>query len=86
MAINLRYSREHELKADRVGLKCMARAGYDPRVAVKFWERMQALSQGSPPELLSTHPPEGKRLDQLRDEMPAALELWRASGGGPVSP
>lgn len=79
---NLRYSREQELEADRIGLEYMAMAGYDPREALQFWRRMQALAKGSPAEFLSTHPAEGHRLAQIQERMPAALDLWKASGGG----
>lgn len=53
----LKFSRDQELEADQLGLIFMAIAGYDPREAPSFWERMQAASSGgAPPEFLSTHP------------------------------
>src|SRR5690349_1957354 len=53
----LAYSRQQESEADKLGLVFMAMAGYDPRVAPAFWQRMAQQSQGgAPPEFLSTHP------------------------------
>ena len=41
IGVLLPYSRMHENEADRLGLIYMAQAGYDPRVAISFWERME---------------------------------------------
>jgi predicted Zn-dependent protease len=74
----LPFSRSHELEADRIGLIYMAKAGYDPRAAVTFWQRMDKLSEGGqPPEFLSTHPSHGRRIQQLREHMPEALKVYR---------
>lgn len=79
----LPYSREDELEADREGLMTMAAAGYDPREAVEFWRRMAANSQGAPPELLSTHPSDARRIEQMEALLPEALEVYqRATGAG----
>jgi predicted Zn-dependent protease len=64
----LPYSRKHELEADAVGVDLMRKAGYDPRAAVKFWERRIAeADQRQPPEFLSTHPADRIRLARLRE-------------------
>ena len=64
----LPYSRRHELEADRLGVDLMRKAGFDPLGAVRFWERMIARQgrQGAPPETLSTHPADERRLAALR--------------------
>lgn len=64
----LPYSRKHELEADRVGIELMRKAGLDPSAAVRFWERMSSRpdAQGQPPEVISTHPADGRRLEELR--------------------
>ena len=78
----LPFSREHESEADSTGLRYMARAGYDPREAVTFWQRMSAQAgKGSPPQFLSTHPANATRIERLKAELPAALEIYRAAGG-----
>ncbi|NOX53341.1 MAG: M48 family metallopeptidase, partial [Planctomycetes bacterium] len=73
----LPYSRKHEAEADAIGLKLMARAGYDPTEAVRFWERFAAAAAGPrPPEFLSTHPSDERRAEALRRLLPEALELY----------
>lgn len=74
----LAYSRTHETEADKMGLIFMAMAGYDPREAPKFWERMSASSGGgAPPELLSTHPSDATRIRDLEAFMPEALKYYK---------
>ena len=65
----LPFSRNHELEADRLGIEYMARAGYDPNAAVEFWRRMTAATQrqGRPPEWMSTHPSDERRIAQLEE-------------------
>ncbi|MCK0204603.1 M48 family metallopeptidase [Ornithobacterium rhinotracheale] len=83
----LAYSRQAELEADRIGLTLMAMAGYDPREAPKFWERMEAQTRNGrrPPEFLSTHPNPGRRIEQLKAELPKALQLYNQATGKQVS-
>lgn len=70
----LPYSRFHESEADEIGLIYAARAGYDPRAAITFWEKMEAeKSGGSIPEFLSTHPSGTSRMARLKRIMPHAL-------------
>lgn len=74
----LAYSRKHETEADKMGLIFMAMAGYDPREAPKFWERMSAGSGGgAPPELLSTHPSDVRRISDLNAYMDEALKYYK---------
>ncbi len=75
----LAYSRRHESEADRMGLIFMAMAGYDPREAPKFWQRMSDASQGQarPPELLSTHPSDQTRMQDLEKYMSEALKYYK---------
>ena len=76
VAVLLPYSRQHESEADRIGLLLMAKAGYDPRQAVPFWERMAAQSGGQPPEFLSTHPSHATRIEDIRSHMPEAVAIY----------
>ena len=75
----LAYSRKHESEADQMGLIFMAMAGYDPREAPKFWQRMSDASggQGKPPELLSTHPSDQTRMQDLEKYMSEALKYYK---------
>ena len=75
----LKFSRTHESEADKIGLIFMAIAGYDPREAPKFWERMSSGTAGSqkPPEWLSTHPSDETRIKDLNAAMPEALKYYK---------
>jgi predicted Zn-dependent protease len=76
----LPYSRLHESEADRIGLTLMARAGYDPREAIPFWQRMsQQEGKSSPPEFLSTHPAPGTRIADIKKYIPEALPYFEKS-------
>ncbi|MDZ4370262.1 MAG: M48 family metallopeptidase, partial [Phenylobacterium sp.] len=63
----LPYSRKHELEADAVGVDLMRKAGLDPAAAIRFWQRMAARNDGGPkpPEVISTHPADNRRLEAL---------------------
>jgi predicted Zn-dependent protease len=74
----LPFSRKHESEADHLGLIFMAMAGYDPKVAVPFWERMAQGSGGEkPPEIMSTHPSDETRIANLNKLMPEAMKYYR---------
>ena len=78
----LPFGRDHESEADAIGLRYMAQAGYDPREAVAFWQRMgQASSGQAQAEFLSTHPSHETRVNRLKQMMPEALILFQQAGG-----
>ena len=78
----LPFGRDHESEADAVGLRYMARAGYDPREALAFWQRMGRVGGGkNPPEFTSTPPSHETRIKRLTDMMPEALKLYQQAGG-----
>lgn len=74
---SLAFSRDHETEADKMGLIFMAMAGYDPRQAPLFWERMSAGGGQAPPEFLSTHPSHETRVKDLNDYMSEALKYYK---------
>lgn len=79
LGIALPYSRYHEREADLVGLRYMARAGYDPREAVELWKRMQAASNAAAPEFLSTHPNPAARIQYLEESLAEVMAIYEAS-------
>ncbi|MEQ9289225.1 MAG: M48 family metallopeptidase [Cyclobacteriaceae bacterium] len=77
----LNFSRQHESEADKLGLIFMSIAGYDPREAPKFWERMSAGGGEQPPEFMSTHPSHETRISDLNAQIPNALKYYEANKG-----
>ena len=75
----LKYSRNQESEADRLGLIFMAMAGYNPEKAVDFWQRMSASKngEGAPPEFLSTHPSDATRIEEIKKALPEALKYYK---------
>jgi Zn-dependent protease with chaperone function len=82
IGVALPFSRSQESEADHIGLILMAKAGYDPRVAIDLWERMEKKESGrsAPPEFLSTHPGYETRVQQIRSFLPEALSYYRPTG------
>ena len=81
VGILLPFSRAQESEADMLGMDLMARAGFDPRQAVALWQNMaRAASAGDkPPELLSTHPADSTRIQQLQARLPRDLPVYQAA-------
>lgn len=84
IALALPFSRKHELEADHIGLMLMAKAGYDPREAPKFWKRMMDAGGGAPPEFLSTHPDHERRVEELELLVPDAMVYYQQAIGKQV--
>ncbi len=90
VGVSLPFGRKQESEADYIGLKLMAQAGYDPREAVPFWERMSGCprqmidkvcfrSQHTIPEFLSTHPSDLARINQIEAWLPEAMKYYHAT-------
>jgi predicted Zn-dependent protease len=78
LGAKLPFSRSEESEADHIGLVYMARAGYDPRLAVPFWQRMMRASKGhEPPEFLSDHPSDAHRIERIRGWLPEAERAYQ---------
>ncbi len=75
----LKFSRNQELEADRMGLAFMAMAGYNPSSATGFWQRMAQASAGSakPPVFLSTHPTDNDRIAKIQAALPEAMKYYK---------
>jgi len=76
VSFELPNSREHETEADRIGVELAARAGYDPRAAIVLWQKMAKVSNGAPPQWLSTHPSNETRQQDLRDYAARVMPLY----------
>jgi Putative Zn-dependent protease, contains TPR repeats len=78
VGVLLPNSRNQEYEADHYGLIFAAMAGYNPREAVPFWTRMMNASQGNkPPEFLSSHPTDEKRIQKIQSYMNEALKYYK---------
>jgi predicted Zn-dependent protease len=97
VGIALPNSRDQETEADYIGLQLMAKAGFDPREAVPFWERMSGCprkmigkfcfrSQNAVPEFLSTHPSDVTRINQIEAWIPQAMKFYHPESPAPASP
>ena len=73
----LPFSRKHESEADYMGLVFMTMAGYNPDVAVNFWKKMSAGSNGKVPEIMSTHPSDATRIADIKRALPAIKAKYR---------
>ena len=89
VGVSLPHSRRQESEADYIGLRLMAKAGYDPREAVGFWERMSGCpkqmigrfcfrSNAAVPEFLSTHPSDVTRIKQIEAWIPDAMRYYHS--------
>jgi predicted Zn-dependent protease len=77
VGVILPYSRTHESEADRIGLILMAKAGFDPREAIPFWERMNQTGGSRPPEFLSTHPAPETRIKEIKSHISEAMRYYK---------
>ena len=73
----LAFGRNQESEADKLGMVFMAMAGYHPKEAIPFWERMKAGSGGGgTPEFLSTHPGHDTRIKRIQEWLPNAESYY----------
>ena len=75
--MNLKYSRDNESEADYMGLIFAAMAGYDPNVAISFWQRMAAGGGSGTPAFLSSHPSDEKRIADIQKHLPEAMQYYK---------
>ncbi|MFN3704354.1 M48 family metalloprotease [Thermomonas sp.] len=89
----INYTRDNEAEADRIGIRTLARAGYDPEAMADFFQTLQSVvrmnqgdERGAVPGYLQTHPLTLARISEARER---AAKLEPALGGtaspGPTS-
>lgn len=86
VGVLLPFSRTQESEADLLGLDLMSRAGFDPRQAVLLWQNMQKAGGNKPAELLSDHPSDANRIQQIQARVPQDLPIYqqaRSAGRAP---
>lgn len=83
LGVALPHSRAQESEADEIGILYMARAGYDPRAAVAFWQRFAAYNQSgggsSTAWFMSTHPTDEGRIESLQKLLPKAEAEYQSA-------
>ena len=80
VGVMLPFGRKQEYEADKMGLVLMAMAGYDPRYAVNFWQKMaQSKGGAQQSELLSTHPSDANRIRAIEAYLPTALQYYQGA-------
>lgn len=83
--VTMKYGRDHELQSDRLAVRFMAAAGYDPRSLIAVMEVLgQAAGANRAPEFMSTHPDPGNRIREIEaaikaefpNGVPDGLQMW----------
>lgn len=86
----LPQSRSNESEADRMGALYAAKAGYDPRASITFWQKMVTQKQAAEKTggtggwlagFLSTHPADQKRITDLQALMPQMVPIYEQNRG-----
>ncbi|MCL4504392.1 MAG: M48 family metallopeptidase [Deltaproteobacteria bacterium] len=82
------YTWTQELEADKIGLILMAKAGYDPALALDFWRRMMTDEDVKlrPPQFLKGHPRNDRHMKVLVDFLPKAKEDYVPVAKAPAAP
>lgn len=77
----LKYGRDDELESDRLGLRLMAEAGYDPRALIRVMQILEKAGGGSrTPEWQSSHPVPANRIQQINETIAKAFPSGLPSG------
>lgn len=77
--LSLKYGRDDETEADRVGLVLAARSGYSPGAGVSLWRKMSEASKGAPPQFLSTHPSGPNRIKDIEAALPKVNPIYQGA-------
>ena len=72
----LKFDRNAEAEADRLGIQYMYKAGYDPQAYVTFFGKIiqeERRQPGSVPKVFSDHPPTAERIIKAQEEIKQVL-------------
>ena len=86
VGVPLAYSRVHESEADYIGVLLAGQAGYDPREAIRVWQRMELSGGKHPLEYLLTHPSHETRIQELEFWMTHAMREFKRASPAPATP
>lgn len=75
--LGLPFSRKHESEADSHGFDMMTSAGYNPQGMVDVFTFLSKSNKGKPPEFLSTHPDDGKRIGRMKEMIAAQNRTYK---------
>ncbi|MBX9725111.1 MAG: M48 family metalloprotease, partial [Candidatus Obscuribacterales bacterium] len=67
--VNMKFGRTDELEADKLGVRFLSEAGYDPNDMIKVMEILQKVGTTRTPEFFSTHPNPDHRIQQIKKEV-----------------
>jgi len=64
--VSLKFGRNDELEADKLGVRFASDAGYDPRAMIKVMEILDRVAKSRTPEFFSTHPNPEHRIERIQ--------------------
>ena len=67
--VSLKFGRNDELEADKLGVRFASDAGYDPRSMIGVMEILDRLAKSRTPEFFSTHPNPDHRIAKIKAEI-----------------
>ena len=79
----INFTRHNEVEADRVGIRTLAAAGYDPQGMADFFSKMGQTSRANgegPPEFLRTHPVSVNRIAEAESRIQNLPPVEAAEG------
>jgi predicted Zn-dependent protease len=82
----LPYGRAQESESDIIGLDLMAKSGFKPEASITLWQNMSAVSEGQPPEFMSTHPSHSSRIKDLQRQLETARPLYEQARARGIRP
>jgi len=86
LGLSMPFSRGQETEADTAGLMYMAKAGFNPQQSIQLWKNMEKKNPLGPPEFLSTHPSGDARIQELIQQLPAALAAYNQAVAAGTKP